>query len=257
MNPTEPDRHVLQVVDHRGRGLRLTWSYAGDRYGHEIAYVSEAGVVVCLVAQLGCDGDPWPSSPPVQQVSLVSPPRGGRAALLLGMAGRSHWSQSVEGVEGVEGALCVVFDIACRAAERPVWLGNAYRTRLPVEIPSPTAARVAVASGVRLTLNAVAECALAGATDHPEQFAPRAGEPDVASAGGPASRGASGGDAADECGAAGRGLAIAAAVPDAIRFPATVRWKFQIGIDAAQAARSLAIADETPLSERVECGASI
>lgn len=254
MNPTEPDRHVLQVIDHRGRGLRLTWSYAGDRYGHEIAYVSEAGVVVCLVAQLGCDGDPWPSSPPVQQVSLVSPPRGGRAALLLGMAGRSHWSQSVEGDEGDEGALRVVFDIACRAAERPVWLGNAYRTRLPVEIPSPTAARVAVASGVRLTLSAVAECALAGATDHPEQFAPGAMRPDVAAACGPASRTASGGDAASKCGAAGRSLVIVATEPDAARFPATVRWKYQIAIETAD---SLATADEAPVAERVAAGAKI
>jgi hypothetical protein len=68
--------------------------------------------------------DAAPSSPPLQSVSIETLPGGRRAALLVGMAGRGHWSASIEAVPG-EAAL--VFDIACRSAGGDPTLASTYR----------------------------------------------------------------------------------------------------------------------------------
>ena len=46
----------------------------------------------------GTATDDWPPSPPLQSLSIETLPDGRRVALLVGMAGRSHWSASIEAV---------------------------------------------------------------------------------------------------------------------------------------------------------------
>jgi hypothetical protein len=67
----------------------------------------------------------WPDSPPLQELHIED--RGGKpVALLVGRAGKSHWSASFacECAEGGEQRLVV--DVACRVSTPPVSLGSSY-----------------------------------------------------------------------------------------------------------------------------------
>ena len=80
-----------------------------------------------ILAQLhsveGTGHDEWPPSPALQSCSLQEIRPGQTAAFLVGMAGQSHWSASIEAVPH-EGAF--VFDFACRVHQAPQWLGTTY-----------------------------------------------------------------------------------------------------------------------------------
>jgi hypothetical protein len=140
---------VLQVLDRGGRGLRVVWYRDEDRYGHEIAFVAGPAATACLTVELGRGRDPWPASPPLQQCSLEPSSRGGQTALSIGMAGKSHWSQSVE-TDAT--AMSLTFDVACRLHRQPLWLGSSYRASQPLEVLSSSSVRLTVAAGVELTL---------------------------------------------------------------------------------------------------------
>ena len=149
MTTTEAPPHVLQVLDRDGRGLRVVWYRDEDRFGHDIAYVAGQVAAACLTAELGRGRDPWPASPPMQQCSLEPSSRGRQMALLIGMAGKSHWSQSVETDSA---AISLTFDVACRVHSQPLWLGSSYRANHPVEAFSASIVRLTVAEGVELTV---------------------------------------------------------------------------------------------------------
>ena len=69
----------------------------------------------------GSASDDWPASPPLQNLSIEELAPGRRAALLVGMAGRSHWSASIEPVPG---QAALLFDVACRTSDSDVSLGS-------------------------------------------------------------------------------------------------------------------------------------
>jgi hypothetical protein len=105
--------------------LRLDFVWRGDRFAHVLSLVGAGGVAIPLLESVeGTPLDAAPSSPPLQSVSIETLPGGRRAALLVGMAGRGHWSASIEAVPG-EAAL--VFDIACRSAGGDPMLASTYR----------------------------------------------------------------------------------------------------------------------------------
>jgi hypothetical protein len=83
------------------------------------------GEITSLLESIeGSGTDDWPPSPPLQSLHIESLPNGRRAALLVGMAGRSHWSASIETVkESAE----ILFDLACRHAATPKQIGSRYR----------------------------------------------------------------------------------------------------------------------------------
>ena len=70
-------------------------------------------------------------------------------ALLIGMADKSHWSQSVETAAT---APSLTFDVACRVHRQPLWLGSSYRANHPIEVLSASSVRLTVAAGVAVTL---------------------------------------------------------------------------------------------------------
>lgn len=115
------------VAGHR---LRATLLRAGDRFSHFLELVatggeSFAGDTSLRVAD-AIDGDPrsdWPPSPPLQQVHFESRPPAARVALLVGMAGRSHWSLSIEPLAD---QATLLFDAACRIDRTPDLLGHAW-----------------------------------------------------------------------------------------------------------------------------------
>jgi hypothetical protein len=105
--------------------LRVRFFWHGDRYAHEVSVRSND---VWLPALLSVEGSPeqdWPASPPFQSLHIEEREDGRKLALLVGMAGKSHWSASIE-ID--EATACVLFDVACRARGcEPGWLTSSYR----------------------------------------------------------------------------------------------------------------------------------
>jgi hypothetical protein len=116
----------IEAVGNDGIRLRLEFRWLGDRYGHLIARIKSEGNSEPLFESIeGALSDTWPPSPPLQTLSIEKMANGHPAALLVGMAGRSHWSASIEPVpDRAE----LIFDIACRHSDKPRYLGSQYRT---------------------------------------------------------------------------------------------------------------------------------
>lgn len=117
--------NVIEVALVDGSKLVVEFENRGDRLGHTIWLVDAGGTKVGLLQSIeGSPQDAWPPSPPLQSLSIETLTDGRRVALLVGMAGGSHWSASVEGLVG-KGELA--FDMACRHAAGAGWLGSKYR----------------------------------------------------------------------------------------------------------------------------------
>lgn len=115
-------------VNSSGWGLELVLVSLPDRLGHLVRLIAPDGSASDLaLASVEDDAaQTWPSSPPLQSIHCELLPAGGTAALLVGMAGKSHWSASMESLPG-EGAL--LFDFACRVRETPLRLGTTYQVQ--------------------------------------------------------------------------------------------------------------------------------
>ncbi len=135
-----PDHiETRSILDGR---LRIEFSRQADRFGHVILLVEGDAARPILSSVEGSGRDLWPLSPVLQQIHVEDRSDSlGRAsrrdsaterhvALLVGMAGRSHWSLSVEPVIATA---ALVFDVACRvsAAESP----DLRSTYLPAVVP--------------------------------------------------------------------------------------------------------------------------
>jgi len=112
----EPSRVV--VVGERM--LRIAYQHRGDRYGHRVVVAGPGGLTTLLQSVESVGDVTWPESPPLQEFEVE--PRGDQeVALLVGMAGASHWSASVE-VDSDE----LRFDVACRTRDIAAHLGSTY-----------------------------------------------------------------------------------------------------------------------------------
>ncbi len=106
-------------------GLRLRFCWHGDRYTHEIWLLDGADWIRALASVEGSPQDDWPASPPLQSLEIDKRQDGPSVALLVGMAGNSHWSASAQIDPQVP---CVSFDVACRVRDSQVGpLGSAYQ----------------------------------------------------------------------------------------------------------------------------------
>jgi hypothetical protein len=103
--------------------LRVDFQRCGDRYAHQISHHLSDGTGGLMISQEGSSEDAWPPSPALQSLHLETRPDGTKTAMLVGMAGRSHWSMSVE-ADVQQNRL--LFDVACRVHEPPGWLGSTY-----------------------------------------------------------------------------------------------------------------------------------
>ena len=140
---TTPPELALQVIDRDGRGLRVVFQRQADRWTHRIEIIDGAQSCCLLTSVEGTSDQPWPPSPPLQQLSIEELAPGNRVALLLGMAGRSHWSASVECDPA---SLSLLFDVACRVQQPPQCLGSCYRTEVPLAEGSLDRARFTTAA---------------------------------------------------------------------------------------------------------------
>src|SRR5262245_61442427 len=148
---------VLEAAGRYGESLRVEFLWRGDRYGHVISAADDAGDFVPLLESLeGTPADDFPPSPPLQNLHRETLPGGRPALLLVGAAGRSHWSASVEAQDAG-----LSFDFACRHSGPASWLGCRYRTF------SGAKSRLSIdAEGCRIACqeNEVEICARAGAS---------------------------------------------------------------------------------------------
>lgn len=137
----------MNSLDSSGRNgltLRIEFIRLADRYGHVISIIELGGLVRPILESMeGSPTDDWPPSPPLQNLSIEELAPGRRAALLVGMAGRSHWSASIEAVPG---QAALVLDIACRTGDRGVSPGSRYR------VLSPEAPQLAVIAELACTV---------------------------------------------------------------------------------------------------------
>src|SRR5262249_51362126 len=109
-----------------GQQLRIRFLTAGDRYAHVIALGNAERHWPLLESVEGGPDGMWPPSPALQGHRIEHLPGDRSVALLVGMAGRSHWSLAAE-VIAENGVERLVFDVACRVASLPERLGNRYR----------------------------------------------------------------------------------------------------------------------------------
>src|SRR5262245_46638593 len=135
-----PDNALfVESVTDRGHRLRVDFFKLADRYGHRlsIVLVDEGGheklVPLAESVEGTCD-DPWPPSPPLQSLSIEKLAEGRTAALLVGMAGKCHWSASIGTVPNEPEIGTIEFDFACRSADLPCLLASEYRAFLGVEV---------------------------------------------------------------------------------------------------------------------------
>jgi hypothetical protein len=107
-----------------GGELYVAFLQLEDRIGHRVG-MRRGGIDRPLLTSLESTAEQvWPLSPPLQQCNLQPLADGQQAALLVGMAGRSHWSVSISLDPSRQGWL---FDVACRVQQEPEWLGSSYR----------------------------------------------------------------------------------------------------------------------------------
>lgn len=112
--------HLLEAA-----GLRVRFFRQSDRFAHDVWVLDGAQWICALQSVEGSPEDDWPPSPPFQSLNVER--RDDRfVALLVGMAGKSHWSASA----AIDPLLpCVHFDVACRvSAACDPRLTSAYRT---------------------------------------------------------------------------------------------------------------------------------
>jgi hypothetical protein len=118
----QPDSSWLELRSQGSSSIRLCFVWCGDRYAHRFEWNKDGQSLIGLQSLEGADHEAWPSSPALQQLNLQPNGSGGCCALLLGMAGKNHWSASIE-----RQAESLVFDIACRAPGPVQWLGSSYQ----------------------------------------------------------------------------------------------------------------------------------
>ena len=113
-----------------GGRLRVRFVPCADRILHEVSVKRHGGWDAVLTSVEGDPSQDWPPSPPLQSLHIERPPGEHERALLVGMAGRSHWSASV--MLDVHTSR-LRFDIACRVPGGvTARLGVTYRSNWPV-----------------------------------------------------------------------------------------------------------------------------
>ncbi len=110
--------------------LRVVFTWSDDRFAHVIEQSNaNGGWRTLLRSREGTPSDPWPPSPPFQQLEPHIAGTGLTSLLAVGLAGTSHWSTSVEEIladttETPEARLR--FDVACRTKKPSDELTSSY-----------------------------------------------------------------------------------------------------------------------------------
>ena len=119
--------HRIEAKNREGIGLSIQACWVADRFHHEVLLVTPDSTEPLLKSKEGTPEDDWPTSPPLQDVS-VQEIHGNPALLGVGMAGSSHWSLSFMATD--EERVAMNCDIACLTRKTPDGpVGSIYRLK--------------------------------------------------------------------------------------------------------------------------------
>lgn len=107
---TSTTTQTIQRTSPEGNGLLVAFHWNQDRFEHRVAVIVDGASHLLMSSCEGSVDDPWPPSPPLQQV-LKQTVKDDPALLGVGMAGNSHWSASFLLCHDDDIALIV--DLAC------------------------------------------------------------------------------------------------------------------------------------------------
>lgn len=113
----------LIAMNAGGLGLQVHFAWRQDRHVHAIGLMIDGTSIPVFESVEGTSVDIWPPSPPLQQLSVEELRPAIQVALLVGMAGKSHWSMSVEPAAD---RAAFIFDVACRSRDAAEQLGSGY-----------------------------------------------------------------------------------------------------------------------------------
>ena len=118
------------AISTRDRRMTVRFAWSNDRFAHQVFARNETKP--CAVTVDGDAAQPWPASPPLQQLSreVIDDQS---VILGVGSAGRSHWSVSVVPTETETGG-GLRFEWACCHKERPAFVGVTYETNERVNV---------------------------------------------------------------------------------------------------------------------------
>lgn len=121
---SEPETTKQTAVRLRAGATEIVFLREHDRWRHVVA-LADGSRLESVEGPRNSAADPrWPASPALTEVSFIG--AAGRPAIVgLGVAGRSHFSVSVAAHPDRPDTL--LFEVACRIQEPPLWLGSTYR----------------------------------------------------------------------------------------------------------------------------------
>ncbi len=104
--------------------LSVRYSKVRDRLSHTIGIVDGDTYLPLLESIEGSEEEPWPASPPMQQmVEECFLPGTSPVLLGIGLSGNGHWSTAIES----QNSRLLKFDIACKNSKGSTFFGSQYR----------------------------------------------------------------------------------------------------------------------------------
>ncbi len=143
----------------RAGELEVRFVRHADRVGHEIWLRANTDWQPVLISSEGTPQEDWPASPPLQSAAVEQREPGAPLALLVGMAGKSHWSASVVPDAASDR---LQFELATRVRVNQIaFLGSTYRLApgWSAQPSGPLPGRVVLRSSERPDVRVVVEIA--------------------------------------------------------------------------------------------------
>ncbi len=145
--------------------LCVQYSKSNDRLSHTIGILIDDSYLPLLESIEGSEEEPWPASPPMQQMVEECFSPGAPPVLLgVGLSGNGHWSIAVETLASKR----LKFDVACKNSKNAAWLGSQYRVLVPFKIVSYIA-RSQAPAWERTDLEALSPASLDSTTPRPAE----------------------------------------------------------------------------------------
>ena len=125
----------MESIGTDATGLRVHMVWKDDRYQHCVDWVAGDQTFRLLESVEGVGDDLWPPSPALQQLTVEQRTQSRQVGLMVGMAGNSHWSISIEN-DPLERSM--LFEVACRVADTEAGnLQTTYKSSVPIKIVDP------------------------------------------------------------------------------------------------------------------------
>ncbi len=121
---------VFDMISLSAGALSVRYSKLRDRLSHTVGMVVGDSYIPLLESIEGSEEEPWPASPPMQQmVEECFTPGASPVLLGVGLSGNGHWSTAIDTQKNGR----LKFDIACKNTKSSTWFGSQYRLLAPIQ----------------------------------------------------------------------------------------------------------------------------